>query len=65
MSLLGELIQKLDSILYFASPDKYRNTLIEIYHIYIAHEHSSLPGNFNAMADHMYFLIDFFRRVDE
>jgi hypothetical protein len=60
-----EVIEQLNGILDFASPEEYRDTLIEIYHMYISHEHESLPGNFKQMAGQMYFPIDFFRRVNE
>ena len=63
--LTEEIIQQLDHILDFSSPEEYRNTLIEIYHIYICKEHESLPCEFRAMADHMYFLVDFFRKASE
>ena len=63
--LTEEIIQQLDQIMNFAPPEAYRNTLIEIYHIYICKEHDSLPSEFRAMADHMYFLVDFFRKASE
>lgn len=63
--LTEEIIQQLDHILHFAPPEEYRNTLIEIYHMYICKEHESLPSEFRAMADHMYFLVDFFRKASE
>jgi hypothetical protein len=56
-------IQDLDHILDYSSPEEYRNTLIEIYHVYICKEHGSLPCNFDRMAEQMYFLIDFLGRV--
>jgi hypothetical protein len=57
--LTEELIQQLDHILDYASPEEYRNTLIEIYHNYICNEHDALPYKFKPMADQMYFLINF------
>lgn len=63
--LTEEIVQQLDGILDAASPDEYRDTLIEIYHIYLINEHDCLPGNFKHMAGQMYFLIDFFRKVSE
>jgi hypothetical protein len=60
-----EIIQQFDHIMDFASSEEYRDTLIEIYHMYISHEHDCLPSNFKQMAGQMYFLIDFFRRVGE
>ena len=63
--LTEEVIQQLDHILDFSPPEEYRNTLIEIYHTYICKEHESLPYEFRLMADHMYFLVDFFRKASE
>jgi hypothetical protein len=63
--LTEEMIQQLDHIFDFAPPEEYRNTLIEIYHTYLIHEHDGFPINFDEMSGHMYFLIDFFRRVLE
>jgi len=63
--LTEEIVQQLDYILDFAEPEKYRNTLIEIYHSYICKEHDSLPYDFDGMADQMYFLIDFLKRAGE
>ncbi|GHN01554.1 hypothetical protein WSM22_30430 [Cytophagales bacterium WSM2-2] len=61
--LTEEAIKHLDRILVFASPEEYRDTLIEIYHSYIIHEHSMPPANFEQMANQMYFLMDFLKRV--
>jgi hypothetical protein len=63
--LTEEVIQQLDHILDYSPPEEYRNTLIEIYHPYICKEHESLPYEFRLMADHMYFLVDFFRKASE
>jgi hypothetical protein len=60
-----EVVERLNGILDFASPEEYRDTLIEIYHMYICHEHDCLPSNFEQMAGQMYFLIEFFRKVSE
>lgn len=61
--LTEEVVQQFNHILDYASPEEYRNTLIEIYHVYICREHESLPCNFDRMAEQMYFLIDFLGRV--
>lgn len=63
--LTDEVIQQLDRILEYSPPENYRNTLIEIYHMYICNEHELLPSGFDTMADHMYFLVDFFRKAGE
>jgi len=63
--LTAETIKQLDRILGYASAEEYRNTLIEIYHSYIIHEHHMPPQNFEQMATQMYFLIDFLKRVGD
>jgi hypothetical protein len=57
--LSEEIIQQLDHLLDFAPPEEYRNTLIEIYHSYIRHEHHALPIAFDHMANHMSLLTAF------
>jgi hypothetical protein len=59
--LTEELVQQLDHMLEYSSPEDYRNTLIEIYHLYIIHEHNTLPIVFERMANHMFFLIEFLK----
>ena len=60
-----EVVQQLDHLLDFSSPEEYRNTLIEIYHVYMIHEYHSLPYEFERMASHLYFLTNFLRRAGE
>jgi len=60
-----EVVQQLDHLLDYSSPEEYRNTLIEIYHVYMMHEYHSLPYEFERMASHLYFLIDFLKRAGE
>lgn len=55
------IVQQLDHTLEFAAPEDYRNTLIEIYHMYLIHEHEMLPANFEEMANHLLFLLDFLK----
>jgi hypothetical protein len=62
--LTDEIIHQLDGVLNFASPGEFRDTLIEIYHVYILREHQMLPGNFNDMAGQLYVLIDFFKMME-
>lgn len=59
--LTEETIRQLDHFLEFARPQDVRNTLIEIYHLYIIHEHEMLPLDFKKMAEHLYFLITFLK----
>jgi hypothetical protein len=61
--LTDEAIQYLDDIFDYSSPEEYRETLIEVYQVYIMHEHQSLPQEFEHMAAHLYFLINFFKKI--
>jgi len=63
--LTDEAIQYLDDIFDYSSPEEYRDTLIEIYQVYIISEHQSLPREFEHMASHLYFLINFFKKIGE
>jgi hypothetical protein len=63
--LTEEVVELIDHLLDSTSPQEYRDTLIEIYHIYLYKESPDFPMNFPQMAGQMYFLIDFFRRADE
>jgi hypothetical protein len=44
----------------FSLPEDYRDRLIEIYHIFLIHEHNTLPADVYTMANR-YFFIDFLR----
>lgn len=57
--LTEEIVQRLDQMLERPSPEQYRNTLIEIYHQYIIHQHGTLPIVFERMATDMFQLIEF------
>ena len=59
------ILQKMEDIFDFSTAKEYRETLIEIYHMYIINEHHSLPPNFDKMAGNMLFLIEFFKVVGE
>jgi hypothetical protein len=61
--LTEESIQRLDDIFDYSSPEEYRETLIEVYQVYIMNEHKSLPQEFEYMAGHLYFLINFFKKI--
>ena len=56
-------VKYLDDIFDYSSPEEYRETLIEVYQVYIMHEHQSLPQEFEHMAAHLYFLINFFKKI--
>jgi hypothetical protein len=59
--LTEDIIWQFDRLLDFSPPEDYRDTLIEIYHIFLIHEHNTLPADFYNMANRLYFLIDFLR----
>jgi hypothetical protein len=59
--LTAEVVEQLDQLLKSSTADEYRNTLLEVYHMYIIHEHGHLPVHFDGMANHMYALTEFFR----
>lgn len=42
-------------------PMAYRDTVIDIYLGYLAHEHGHLPVNFDSMGHQMYLLLEFLR----
>ena len=52
------MIERLDHLLEVSPPGELRNSLLEIYHTYIIHEHEALPLNFNKIAMGMYLLIE-------
>ncbi|AYB33317.1 hypothetical protein D4L85_23220 [Chryseolinea soli] len=59
--LTMEIVEQLDQLLNSSTAEEYRNTLLEVYHLYILHEHGHLPVHFDSMANHMYALTEFFR----
>lgn len=59
--LTAEVVEQLDQLLKSSTADEYRNTLLEVYHVYIIHEHGHLPVHFDSMANHLYALTEFFR----
>lgn len=62
--LTVEIIALLERLLDTASPQDYRDTLMEIYHLYLIYEHGHLPLNFDEMASQMYNLTEFLRRAE-
>lgn len=61
--LTEDAVKYLDDIFDYSSPEEYRETLIEVYQVYIMNEHKSLPQEFEYMAGHLYFLINFFKKI--
>lgn len=59
-----EVLSRLEHLFALASPLEYRDTLIELYHSYLLHEHDSLPANFKDMAEHMCMLLDFLKETE-
>ncbi|MBL0744344.1 hypothetical protein [Chryseolinea lacunae] len=62
--LTVEIIAEFERLLESATPEEYRDTLMEIYHLYLIYEHGNLPLNFDEMASQMYTLTEFLRRVE-
>ena len=63
--LTKAIIQHLDHILDDVTPEEYLDTLIELYHMYILHQHHSLPYNFEEIANQVFYLIDFLKVARE
>lgn len=61
--LTEDAVKYLDDIFDYSSPEEYRETLIEVYQVYIMNEHKSFPQEFEYMAGHLYFLINFFKKI--
>jgi hypothetical protein len=60
-----EIIDRLNNLLDFTEPGELREYLLEIYHLYIIHEHDSLPCNFKELANGMQILFDFLKFAQE
>jgi hypothetical protein len=56
-----DIIKNLEDMLGFASPKEYRDALVEIYHMYILHEHKDLPPDFLEMAARLNVLMGFLK----
>jgi hypothetical protein len=54
--LTEEVVQQLDHMLEYSTPEEYRNTLIEVYHHYLIHEHETLPIEFERMQTTCFYL---------
>lgn len=59
--LTENVVQQLDQVFGLASPGEYRDTLIELYHWYILHEHVALPDDFKNKAGQMIILLDWLK----
>ena len=62
--LTDNIVQQLDLMFDFVSPAEYRDTLIELYHWYILHEHVALPEDFKDKAGRMIILLDWLKEAD-
>lgn len=60
-----ETVRSLELAFELASPSEYRETLLEIYHMYIATEHHALPDDFTKMASHMCILFQFLKDAEK
>ena len=62
--LSPEIVDQLEQLFASSPAQAYRDTLLEIYHLYIMREHEHLPVHFDAMAANMYALTEFLRIVE-
>jgi hypothetical protein len=62
---VGEVLEDLEMLIAFDSPEKYLDTLYEIYHTYIMSEHEKLPVDFKGHAERMYFLFQFLKTIEK
>lgn len=63
--LTEDVARYLDDMLSLYSPRDYEDTLAEIYHMYILHEHKSLPPNFFDIASRMIVMMEFFKMCEK
>lgn len=61
--LTDEALNLLHDMLINLPPHELRNTLLELYHNYVRHEHDNLPTHFDEMATHFYCLDNFFKAI--
>jgi hypothetical protein len=59
-----DLVKTFDDLFTLASPKEYRDTLSEIYHMYILHEHKDLPPDFAHIASRMVAIMDFLKACE-
>jgi hypothetical protein len=53
------LLNELDSLLGFVSPEELSRHLRQVFMVYVHHEHELLPPDFDRMTDNFYFLFEF------
>lgn len=58
IKLTPEVLIRLNDLFEFLPPTEFRNQLIEMYHLYILHEHESLPNDFARLAEGMIIFLD-------
>jgi len=61
--LTGEALNLLHDMLLNLSAHDVRNTLLELYHNYVRHEHQYLPVHFDEMVTHFECLDNFFKAI--
>jgi len=61
--LTDEALNQLHDMLINLPPHELRNTLLELYHNYVRHEHDNLPTNFDEMVTHFYCLDNFLKSI--
>lgn len=60
-----KVIEKLHELLDFSSAQEFRENLLEVYLTYIIFTNEGPPVNFDRIAENMYWLIGFFKHVNE
>lgn len=63
--LTQEVIDKLAHLMDTASADDYRETILELYHLYVFHEHNALNVKFSEMAHHVHLLCELLKLIDQ
>ncbi len=63
--LTEQTVEHFDHFIEAVSPGELRENLLEIYHMYIIKEYDALPTNFNDMANDMFILFDFLKKLDD
>ena len=64
-NLTRESIKQLDALFESASPLKLRESVLEIYHVYLIHNHDILPIDFDSISLNIYHLIQCLKEVGE
>lgn len=59
-----DVVKSLEDMFSYASPAQYRDAVIEVYHMYILHEHKDLPPDFFEMASRLIVLMDFLKECE-